>query len=265
MNRLSTERLFVRAFDSLGDYHDFWTFVQMNAPTDLTYSFVKEPIDQVQALADAFDSLHQGLHLTKKKLLEDRHFRVVEELLRMAYEFYSADERKHGIQAMQEAEGLIWPSRRIRLNLAAKAERRAFGDVVAFADAKPPRFEGETSIDRLGAGQRSLFDEAVLRTRQAIEQGQETCQFFLVCTSEGIAEIKKTSQKKTLEEIRRLVSCAEIAACARVELVFLGVLVLDLEEAQQPLVSARAKLEGRKIQEFRFFLDDPKIFPLGDA
>ena len=107
----SAQRPFWCDFDSLGAYHDFWIKVQGGAPDDLNYSFLEDPVDQVQALVDAFDSLHRGLNLAKKKLKDQRRYRVAEELLRMAYDFYSSGARKQGIACLQEAEGLIWPSR----------------------------------------------------------------------------------------------------------------------------------------------------------
>ena len=266
MKPFSSSRPFLRDFESLGDYHDFWASVLLNAPDQLTYSFIKEPVDQVQALLDAFDSLHRGLPLARKKLSDERRYAVVQELLRMAYEFYSSGARKQGIAALQEAEGLTWPSQAVRLNYAAEAERRAFGAVTLFADVKPRRYEGEVTIDQLGRHQRTLFDAALSQTLRAVQEGQETCNFFLCCTTAGqVVEIKKPSRKKTMEDIHRRVATGELVGVVRAELVFLGVLVLDLEERAQPLVSARAPLKDRKLQAFRFFLDDPAIFPLGDA
>ena len=266
MKTFSAQRPFRCDFESLGDYHDFWVKVQSCAPDDLTYSFLEEPVDQVQALVDAFDSLHGGLTLAKKKLKDEHRYRIAEELLRMAYDFYSSGARKQGIACLQEAEGLIWPSQSIKPNFVAEAERRAFGKATLFADVKPRRYEGEVTLEQLGQQQRSLFNAARDRTIRAIQEGHESCSFFIASTTAGaVVEVKKPSRKKTLEEIRRRVADAEIVALVSAELVFLGVLVLDLEERNKPLVSARASLKDGKLQAFRFFLDDPVIFPLGDA
>lgn len=262
----SAHRPFRRDFDSLGVYHDFWIKVQSDAPDELTYSFLEVPVDQVQALLDAFESLHRGLNLAKRKLKDDRRCRVAEELLRMAYDFYSSGARKQGIACMQEAEGLIWPSLTIKPNFAFEAERRAFGDLTLYADARQQRYEGEVTVEQLGAHQRLLFDVARDRMTHAIQQGRESCKFFLAVTAGGeVVEVKKPSRKKILEEARRRVSDAEIVAFVSAELVFLGVSVLDLEQVNTPRVSARAPIKDGSLQVFRFFLEDPVIFPLEDA
>jgi len=266
LKSFSTSRPFLRDFKSLGDYHDFFSKVLLSAPDQLTYSFLEEPVDQAQALVDAFDSLHRGLPLAKKKLKDERRYAIAGELLRMAYDFYASSARKQGIAALQEAEGLIWPSQAIKPNYLAEAERRVFGKVILYSDVKPRRYEGEVTIDQLGLHQRSLLEAARDRTLREIQEGQESCRFVFGCTPAGqIVEVKKASQKKTLEDIRRRIATAELVAVVRAELVFLGVLVLDLEERGQPLISARASLRERKLQGFRFFLDDPTLFPLGNA
>jgi hypothetical protein len=166
-------RPFLQDFESLGKYHDFWTAVIFKAPDNFHFSFLKEPIDQRQALLDSFESLRRGFVFVRTKVKDDRLLRTLEELLRMSHEFYSAGDRKQGIRALQEGEGLIWPSHRIRLELVAEAQRRAFGAVQVFRDVKPRRFDGEGSVDSLGPGQRALFDSAQSRAMDTIRLRQE--------------------------------------------------------------------------------------------
>jgi hypothetical protein len=258
---MDRQRPFLQEFESLGQYHDFWVSVIFKAPDGFAYSFLKEPIDQRQALVDAFESLHRGLAFAKGKLKDERHLRVVSELLRMAYEYYVNGDRKKGIQALQEAEGLIWPSQRIRLELAATAEMRAFGDIQVFASVRPRRYDGEGSIDSLGPGQRDLFAAAQSRAVEELRLGRDFKPFTLVLDLQGkVSEIRQPSFKKVSAEVNRLVAVGEISATVRTELVLRGILIHDLEERDQPHVSARAPVKNFKLEAFRFFLDDPSIF-----
>lgn len=261
MQPFNPQRPFLKDFESLGQYHDFLATVIFNAPDDFNYSFLPKPVDQSQALADAFESLQHGLHFAKTKIKDERQIGVVAELLRMSYEFYHSNERKLAIRALQEAEGLIWPSRHIRLELAAVAEERAFGTVQTFKDVLPRKFDGEGSHAELGLGQRKLFDFAWALAKEKIATGADFKMFPYVVTSSGeLLEVRLTSSKKARAEIQRLANAGEINASLRAD--FFGVLIFELEERGRPQISARAKWENGKFNDFRFFLDDPEIFPL---
>ncbi len=263
---MDRKRPFFREFESLGQYHDFWVSVILKAPDGFSYSFLEEQIDQSQALIDAFQSLRQGLDFAKGKLKDERHLRVVSELLHMAYEFYVAGNRKKGIQALQEAEGLIWPSCRIRLELAAAAEMRAFGDIQVFTNVRPRRYDGEGSIDSLGPGQRDLFTTAQGRAMEELRIGRDFKPFTLVLDLQGkVSEIRRPSFKKVATEVNSLAEAGKISATVRTELVHGGILIHDLEERDQPHISARAPVRDFKPEAFRFFLDDPSIFSRRDG
>ena len=264
MQPFNPKRPFLKDFESLGQYHDFWAAVIFKAPDDFHYSFLPEPVDQSQALADAFESLQHGLRFAKAKIKDERRVEVVAELLRMSYEFYRANERKLAIRALQEAEGLIWPSQRIRLEIAAVAEKRAFGTVEMFQDVQPRKFDGEGSLSDLGPGQRKLLDFAWPLAKEIVAAGAEFKMSPYVVTSSGeLFEVRTTSSKKARAEIQRLANSGEITASIRAD--FFGVLIFELEERGRPLISARAKWESGKFNEFRFFLDDPRIFPVEDG
>jgi hypothetical protein len=261
MQPFNPHRPFLQDFESLGHYHDFWASVVLNAPDRFELSFLPTPIDQGQALADAFESLQRGLTLAKSKLKDERLFTVVSELLRMSCEFYLAGDRKQGIRSLQEAEGLIWPSRRVRLELAAAAEQRAFGALQLFKDLPARRFDGEGSIENLGPGQRTLFVAAHARAMERIRLRQDFKRFVLVLNRQGdVIEIKQSSLKKAMAEVERLAAAAEISALVRTEFAAFGILVHDLEERGQPQISARALVADFELEPFRFFLDDPAVF-----
>lgn len=257
------DRPFLWEFESLGQFHDFWSTVLLKAPDKFEMSFIDTPIDQRQALLDAFESLRNGFSFVRAKLKDERLVRVLEELVQMSFEFYESGDRKRGIQALQECEGLIWPSQAIRLEVVAEAERRAFGDVKLFADVRPRRYDGEGSVDDLGNAQRALFDHAHTIAAKHIKAHSEFKPMHHVVTRSGeVRELKLSSQKKTRAEVERLVQMGEIDGYIRTEYVFLGVLIHDIEERGKPHVSARATVKNGELGKFRYFLDDPTMFPM---
>lgn len=255
------DRPFLRDFSSIGEFHDFWTSVTFKAPSDLHYSFLSTRVDQKQALLDAFDSLKRGLDLVTKKVADERTMGVLHALLEMARGYFQANDRKLALQCMQEAEGLIWKSQSIRLERAADAERLAFGDVQKFKDLPARRYDGEGTLETLGPGQRSLWDEAHKRALGHLKTQEQFKPFTLALNRAGeIFQLNRPSRKKTNEELKRLAEAGEIVAFSRTELVLLGILIHDFEEKEQPQVSARAQVKDYQLQAFRFFLDDPTIF-----
>jgi hypothetical protein len=259
-------RPFQVSFESLGQYHDFWATVISEAPDQFKRSWDPEPIDQRQALADSFETLRTGLRFVREKVKDDRTLRILEELIQMSFEAYSNGDRKRGIRALQECEGLIWPSCAVRLELAAEAERRAFGTVETFADVKPRKFDGECVLEDLSPHQQQLFAAAHSKAAAIVRAGEERKTFFLVLQQSGeLRELKQPSEKKAKAEIEKLVKSQEILAFARTEIVFLGVLVHDIEERGRAHISARALIKGGTIQSYRFFLDDPAVFPVEEA
>lgn len=258
------DRPFLWEFESLGQLHDFWSSVVLKAPDKFEMSFIDTPIDQHQAFLDAFESLRGGFKFVRAKLKDERLVRILEELVQMSFEFFSTGERKRGIQALQECEGLIWPSQAIRLELVADAERRAFGEVQRFGDVRRRRYDGEGSAADLGQAQRALFDYAHAVATSHIRENSEFKPMYHVISRTGeVREVKQSSQKKIRAEIERLVKADEIDGFVRTEYVFLGVLIHDIEQRGKPHISARATVKDNKVGSFRYFLDDPTMFPLG--
>ena len=263
---MQADRPFLRDFESLGQFHDFWSSILLSAPDKFHLSFLDTPIDQRQALLDSFETMRIGFAFVRRKVKDERLLRVLEELIQMSFEYYSSGDRKRGIQALQECEGLIWPSHSIRLKLAADAEQRAFGEIDLFRDIKPSRFEGEGTAADLGKGQRILFKHANhFAQNHILSQSEFKPAFHILRSSGEVKELKLSSQKKTLAEIVRLAEAGEISAYVRTEYVFLGLLIHDIEEREMPRVSARAKVKNHRVETFRYFLDDPTIFSLGGS
>lgn len=263
MKLLQHDRPFLRQFESLGELHDFWATILHKAPDRFEMSFIEAPIDQRQALLDSFASLRDGFEFVRKKIKDERLLRVLEELVQMSFEFFTSGDRKRGIQALQECEGQIWPSQAIRLELIADAERRAFGDAQLFASVLPRRFHGEGSVKDLGEAQRALFDHAHAIAARHFRAHTEFKPMHHVRMSSGeVRELKLPSQKKIRAEVERLAQAGDIDGYIRTECVFLGILIHDIEERRRPHISARASVKDGTLREFRYFLDDPSIFPL---
>lgn len=258
------DRPFLCHFESLGELHDFWASILLKAPDRFEMSFINAPIDQHQALLDSFASLRDGFGFVGKKIKDERLLRVLEELLQMSFEFFTSGDRKRGIQALQECEGQIWPSQAIKLELIADAERRTFGEAQLFASVRPRRYDGEGSVKDLGEAQRALFDHAHAIAARHIRAHTEFKPMHHVRFASGdVRELKLPSQKKIRAEVERLAQTGEIDGYVRTEYVFLGVLIHDIEERGRPHISARASVKNDNLREFRYFLEDPMIFPLG--
>ena len=254
-------RPFHHEFESLGQYHDFWATVLLDAPDKFELAWLKEPIDQRQALVDSFDSLRTGLRFVRAKLKDERLLRILEELIEISFEAYSSGDRKRGSRALQECEGLIWPSRSIRLEVAAEAEQRVFGKVETFAHVKPRRFDGEGTIAELGDNQRALLDVAHARAMAHIQRQESFKPFVYVIDASGtVRELKQPSEKQTRAELTRMAKASEMSAFVRTEFVLFGVLIHDLEERGRAHVSARASVKDFVLEPYRFFLDDPSTF-----
>lgn len=262
-------RHFQRTFESLGQYHDFWAVVLMRAPDQFRVSWSSEKIDQKQALEDCYQSLRTGFEFVEKRIKDKRLLGVLRELIEMAFEAYRAGDEKRANRLLQECEGLIWPSQSIGTAFAGEAERRAFGDIVLFPEAKPPRFDREGTASDLGPRQRLLLDH--VRELCADLLGAKVSFEPMTHVLNGSGEIEQVTQrsrKRTMQVVAVRVAEASIDASATTEIVLSGgsgVLIHDLEERGFPRVSVRCLVENYRVQTFRYHLEDPKIFPLPSA
>jgi hypothetical protein len=95
----------MRTIESVGQYHDLWSWVILNAPDDFR-GFNEEPVDQKQALREAFDDLRAGFRFARQKIKNERLARIAQELIEMSYDAYSIGDMKTGAHILQECAGL---------------------------------------------------------------------------------------------------------------------------------------------------------------
>lgn len=257
---MESKRPYVRDFESLGQYHDFFVNVTQRAPNQ--FSSFSGPVDQEQAMHDAFESLQKGLQKARSKIKDARQMRILSELIEMGKEFFLKKDETLARRALQECGALIWTSTSVRLELVAIAEHRAFGEISTYQNVKPRKYDGFGSYSDLGRGQRKLFDFAFELALEKIPSvGLDFKLPPHVVTSSGdLRAINRASHRKNRLELHRLVDAQEIDALLIAD--FYGVLIFHLEERGQPFVSARAKWNGEKISDFIFILDDPEFFSL---
>jgi hypothetical protein len=264
-----TTRYFQRAFESAGQYHGFWAVVLLRAPDQFRVSWSSEKIDQKQALEDCYETLRTGFKFVEKRIKDDRLLGVLRELIEMAFEAYRAGDQKRGNRLLQECEGLIWPSQSFGTAFAGEAERRAFGDVVLFPEAKPPKFDREGTANDLGPRQRLLLNYVDALCASLLDAKVSFEPMTHVLNRRGeIEQIKQRSRKKTMQVVAERATEAAIDASATTELGLSGGsgnLIHDLEERGLPRVSVTCLVEDYRVQTFRYHLEDPKIFPLPSA
>lgn len=273
----------MRTFETLGEYHDYWSLVLLSAPDN--FRDVKLGLapaaDQQQALASAFGHLRSGFHFVHKKLKNERLARVIEELIEMSSAAYAAGDSKSGAHLLQEAEGLIWPSRRAGIKHAVEAERRAFGENVLYRDVVVSPYPYEGSSSDLSPEQMELLHlaERWCRTYQA--QQRDFKYFSWVLDSAGAVRRTSSEPKEDHHAIlppaqrllghkrlRELGHTGAIQACVLMEIVGplgSGIVNYELEQRGRPRLSARQIFNrgagGITYEPMRFHLEDPQFFP----
>src|ERR1022692_1802836 len=271
----------MREFETLGDYHDFWSTVILCAP-DRFYDVRRMNLadDQKQALSEAFERLRSGFRFVGQKLKDTRLTRVVEELVEMSSEAYVAGDTKRGAHTLQEGEGIIWPSRHAGIKYAVEAELRAFGDNVLYEDVviSPYPYEG-TSAD-LSSDQAKLLTLAERWCRSYQDQRRDFKYFSWVIDSGGT--IRRTSSEPKEDDhpilppvqrswgfkrLKELGHTGQIQACVLMEIVGPqgdGIVSYELEQRGRPRISARQlfkrQVDGRRYENMRFHLEDPQFF-----
>lgn len=258
-------KLFNDDFESLGQYHDMWSTVIMNAPDDF-HSFDDTPIDQAQALEDAFSALRSGFRLVERKVKDERARRIMRELIEMSYEAFRAGDSKIGAHTLQECEGMIWPSRAQRVKYAVAAEKRAFGDIHTYRDVKISPYPYEGTEDDMRAGMRILYAAAQSRYLDHFSKQEDFKPYILLLhADESVRELKARSWKAAKQEIRTLAANGQTNAYARVEVVvsgMSGVLICDLEEIGSPHISIRCLVKDYVCEAPHFHLDAPNVLSL---
>ena len=254
--------LLFRDFESLGQYHDHWSSVVLHAPDEFS-DFDGRTVDQPAALKEAFDVLRDGFTFVERKIKDARQLRVMRELIEMSHEAYLAGDAKAGAHTLQECEGLIWPSRASRLKYVVEAERRAFGQVVLYADVKVSPYPYEGSASDLTTSEATLCAEANQRCLEFFSKQEDFKPFVLTLNAAGdIRQLRQQSWKKTKEEVVSLVGQGSILGFVKAEVVvsgLSGVLIHTVETIGRPQISVRTLVRNYVCEAVRFHLDDPSV------
>jgi hypothetical protein len=276
----------MRHFESLGQYHDLWGWLLLSAPDNFT-SYTSEPIDQTDALKNAFNDLRSNFHLTKKNIKDERVFRIAQELLEMSYEAYLSGDTKTGAHALQECEGLIWKSRSSKIKYAVEAERRAFGENVTYAGVTISPYPYEGSKSDLGNDQAALLELAYKHCLSYLSKWKEFSFFAWVMDKEGkiqrispdpkedINSVLTPSQRTSTacwKKTKELGRADHIRACVFMSIIGAqgdGIVCFDLEQRGFPRISARQLFKLKKgpshdFDDMRFHLEDPQVFQQPD-
>jgi hypothetical protein len=254
--------LFYRSFESLGQYHDHWATIVLCAP-DGFRDLDSQPVDQREALDEAFDVLRSGFVFVERKIKDRRQVRIMRELLEMSYEAYVSSDTKAGAHSLQECEGLIWQSRAGRIKYAVEAERRAFGEVITYAHVKisPLPYEG-TAAD-LSRHETQLYDAAQRCCLDYFSRQEDFKPILLVLEPDGtVRDLKSRSWKKGQEELRSLVRGSRCLGFVRAEVAvsgMSGVLVYTIETPNQPQKSVRCLVKNYICEAPRYHLDHPYV------
>lgn len=275
----------MREFQSLGDWHDFWSTILLSAPDRFRSLFGVLLPDQEQALREAFVKLRSGFPFAEKKLKDERLSKIAQELIEMSFEAYCQGDGKTGAHTLQECEGLIWPGGRVRPKYAVEAERRAFGENVIYAGVviSPYPYEGDSTD--LGPDQAVLLKLAEEYCHAYQRELRDFRFFSWVMDNEGVVwrtskdpkedshpilqPVQKSWGHKRLKELGQ---SGQIRACVLMEIVgpqgTLGIVTYDLEERGRPRVSARQSFSRTdfsdrefRYERTRYHLEDPQFFP----
>lgn len=256
-------------FESLGQWHGFWSVVLLSAPSgfteyDTTASAMVRVPDQAAALNDAYETLLSGFHFAERKLKDEQLIRIVRELIDMAFEAYRAGDGKRGNHTLQESEGMIWTGSQLPVKYAVEAERRAFGAIVRYKDVRVSPYPFEGTWDDLGPAQKLLLATAEAHCRRYLEGKREFKYFGWVHLQNGVIEpVSAPSRKKLRQRFEERVKNREITGAAMAELVISavsGLIVFHLHEQGRPLTEAIARTNNWASEGLRFHLNDPTIF-----
>lgn len=252
-------------FNTPGQYHDAWAEILLFAPDQFT-SFDDRPVDQRAELERAFKDLREGFHYAEKRVKEVRLRRICREMIEMSYEAYVAGDPKLGTHTLQECEGLIWPSRQLRIKHAVEAERRAFGAVEHFANVEISPYPYEGSRSDLGLVQEKLLEHVQRACEPKLSQTEGFMLVWVVSEDGSVADVKLPSQKKTREFIREGARAGRFIGAVSAQLLpGGGLLVYHLEEPGKPFVSVMNLRKEGVFESPRFHLNEPVTFATAAA
>ncbi len=215
------------------------------------------PLDQQEALRDAFEMLHEAFPLVEKKLKDGYLAPILRELMRMAYDFFLAGDDRNGCYALQEVEGSVWPSRKVPPRHAPAAERRAHGKLERYAGVTPNLYPIQGKIEDMGQFQRQLY-EAVLK---AYADGTDMLapleqHYWLLGTDAVAKRFSARSRKAAASRFTQALSTSAALAALHATNVYGSLLVFDIEEAGRPRISVRGTPEVVENGEPNFFINE---------
>lgn len=160
-------------FESIGHYHDHIVWIYGYAPDDFRPILEDQPVDQQYEFEMGFEEIRENFRFVKSKIKEERLCRIARELIEVAYDAYLAGDKFKGTYALQEFEGLVWPSMAMDPKHVVEAENRAFGEVLTFESVKVTPYPCPGTIDDLGDLQRELLEIAETATRNHLRDWPE--------------------------------------------------------------------------------------------
>ena len=251
-------------FESLGQYHDFWSWIRLLAPDQFTTPDGDLAPDQQAALDESFDALRAGFVFVERKMKDSHLLAVLRELIAMSHLAYKAGDAKRGAHVLQECEGLIWPSRSVRLKYVVEAEQRVFGTLHLFKDVKVSPFPYEGTAADLGPRQSALLDYARAQSQRFLDTREPFKALTWAMAKDGsIHRIRLPSRKKIVAHLQAGAASGEIVASVSAHFPFggfKGLLSFDLEEASCPRVEAISLVENWVVAPPRYHLNEPEIF-----
>lgn len=271
----------MRKAESLGQFHDILASIVVWAP-DQFPATKRGLVDQSAVLRDEFECMRDGLRFARPKLKAPRMERIVQELIEMSFEAYTTGDSKTGALALQECEGLIWPSCRTKPKYAVEAERRAFGDNVVYAGIKVSPYPYEGSMADVMPDQATLLALAEKSVRSYLAESRDF-KFFAILIDGDRAVRKITSgpddvaltfpplqksYRATYYRLKELAGAGALQACIMVQVVGplgSGITCYDIEQPGAPRISARQmfKIRDGATRDFaamRFHLEDRQWF-----
>ncbi|GGP23106.1 hypothetical protein GCM10010970_31060 [Silvimonas iriomotensis] len=256
----------IQTFESLGQYHDSWALIIGCAPDHFPeYDWDIPPRSQAQRLEEAFASLRAGAHFAEKKIKTPRLISVFHELLKMSHEAFLRGDRQRGCHVLQEAEGLVWPSRATHPKHVVEAERRAFGDVVLFKEVVVSPFPYEGSEADLGDIQRKLWMHASAQMDALSNDKISETQTWVADSNGEIHVVKARSKKGVLQAVSDGVRLAQIQGYAMATLIGHDLLIVDVEQYGKPRISIRRLTKPGDTLNPRFHLYKPDVFTQQDG
>lgn len=109
--------------DRLSEYRNFLGYVLLSAPEKFPVEdFLSE--EEQMDLDKAFAELFRAFPMLKQRTKDENLLSLAREVLQISYEGYKSGNEIRGAHALQEFEGLLWPSRKLPEEYVLEARER---------------------------------------------------------------------------------------------------------------------------------------------